>query len=63
MAAEDTIREWSQERAYKDECGFVVRLRACGFADEQIVLVLSAVDEFCHHCWDQPAGCFCDYDD
>lgn len=27
--------------------------------DEQVKQVLQAIDETCHHCWDDEAGCQC----
>ncbi len=71
MEAKKYIKIWSSEHllwdyAYEDgglgpvkEPVLVRKLRKISLSDEQLMLVLKAIDTTCHECWDGKANCQC----
>ena len=45
------------------DCLFVKILRDGGLDNEQIAIVINAVDSTCRECWNQESGCQCNNDD
>jgi len=60
VTATEKIREWQNSNAYgRNEVLVVKELREIPLTDEQIVGVLTVLDNVCKHCWDNRAGCPC----
>lgn len=58
----DRIFRFQEERGHvphNRDLLFVERLRGIGLADDQLALVLDAVETTCHHCWDADTSCPC----
>lgn len=45
------------------DCLFVKTLRDGGLNNEQIAIVINAVDNTCQECWNRESGCACNDDD
>jgi len=52
------IAEWCKDHSGKDENLFVEKLRE-HFTDDQIVIILTILDNICKHCYDAQTGCLC----
>ena len=61
MNAKDKVKEFCYEvsGAVDRDNLFVKKLRSGGLKDEQIVIVIDALDKTCHHCFDGDMGCQC----
>lgn len=57
--AKDRIIEFCMATSLVPENLFVKKLRAGGLTDEQIVVVISALQTTCDDCLDGPNGCTC----
>ena len=60
MNANERVKEFCQNVSYgSDENLFVRKLYAGGLSDEQIVIVIEAMESTCNECWDSGRGCQC----
>ena len=55
----DKVKEFCQDESHTDENLFVRKLRAGGLSDEQIVVVIEAMESTCNECWNSRRGCQC----
>ena len=59
MNADERIAKFCQEKSYTDENLFVHKLRINGLSDEQIAIVLDAIQSTCNVCWNSGTNCRC----
>ncbi len=59
MNANEKVKEFCQRKSFTDENLFVRKLRLGGLYDEQIVVVIDALDSTCKECFDSERGCQC----
>ena len=60
MFAKETIEKFCSGAWHSShENLFVSKLRAGGLSDEQIAVVIEAMETTCNDCWDSESGCQC----
>ena len=59
MSVSEEVKDFCQSVSYNDENLFVRKLRSGGLSDEQIAIVIKAIESTCRKCWDGESGCKC----
>lgn len=60
MTDKEKILQWCHEESYGiGENNFVKKLRDGGLDDQQIIVVIEALDNTCRRCFDGDGGCQC----